>query len=76
MSCGCVRAIAILRRRPGGPAAALLCGLGMMVAAIAIAALITIVSIVLVNALMWFGRLHYKVLQPAIEPETARSATS
>ena len=61
---------------PGGPAAALLCGLGMMSAAIAIAALLTIVSILVINALMWFGRLHYKVLQPAIEPEAARSAMS
>lgn len=61
---------------PGGPAAALLCGLGMMSAATAIAALLTIVSILVINALMWFGRLHYKVLQPAIETQADRSATS
>jgi uncharacterized membrane protein len=58
---------------PGGPAAAILAGLGMMSAATAITALITIVTIWLVNGLMWFGRLHYKVIQPAIEPEEARS---
>ena len=52
---------------PGGPLAALLSGLGMMSASVAIAALLTIVTIGLVNALMWFGRLHYRVLQPAIE---------
>jgi uncharacterized membrane protein len=59
---------------PGGPMAALLSGLGIMSLATAIAALITIVTIWLINALMWFGRLHYKVLQPAIEPDSARSA--
>lgn len=58
---------------PGGPLAALLCGLGMMALAIAITALITVVTIWLINALMWFGRLHYKVIQPAIEPGSIRS---
>lgn len=58
---------------PGGPVAAILCGLGMMSAATAISALITIVTIWLVNALMWFGRLHYKVIQPAIDPDSTRS---
>ena len=58
---------------PGGPAAALLCGLGMMSAAIAITALISVASIWLINGLMWFGRLHYKVLEPAIDPEHSRS---
>lgn len=52
---------------PGGPLAALLSGMGLMSASVAIAALLTIVTIGLVNALMWFGRLHYRVLQPAIE---------
>lgn len=58
---------------PGGPLAALLCGLGMMSLATAFSALITIVTIWLINALMWFGRLHYKVIQPAIEPNSDRS---
>jgi uncharacterized membrane protein len=54
---------------PGGPAAALLCGLGLMSLAVALASLLTVVSIWLVNALMWFGRLHYRVIEPAIKPE-------
>lgn len=54
---------------PGGTAAAVLCGLGLMAAAVTLAALLTIVSIGLVNALLWFGRLHYRVIEPAIKPE-------
>jgi uncharacterized membrane protein len=51
---------------PGGVLAALCGGLGMMAAAIAGAALLTIVTTLLVNALIWFGRLHYQVIKPAI----------
>lgn len=54
---------------PGGPLAALLCGLGLMAAAVSFTALLTIVTIWLVNALMWFGRLHYRVLKPAIDSQ-------
>lgn len=56
---------------PGGAAAALLCGLGLMAAAVAFTALLTIVAIGLVNALLWFGRLHYRVIEPAIKPDAA-----
>lgn len=51
---------------PGGVLAAIFGGLGMMAAAIAGAALLTIVTTLLVNALIWFGRLHYQVIKPAI----------
>ena len=51
---------------PGGVGAALLTGLGMMAGAVAFTALLSIVTIGLVNALMWFGRLHYRVIKPAI----------
>jgi len=54
---------------PGGPVAALLCGLGMMAGAVAFAALLSIVAIWLVNGLLWFGRLHYRVIEPAIKSE-------
>lgn len=54
---------------PGGPATAILFGLGMMAAAVAFGALLNILTIWLVNALMWFGRLHYRVIEPAIKPE-------
>lgn len=51
---------------PGGALVAILGGLGIMSAAVAAAALLTLVSIWIVNALMWFGRLHYRVIEPAI----------
>ena len=37
-----------------------------MAASIAFGALLTIVTTLLVNALIWFGRLHYQVIKPAI----------
>lgn len=54
---------------PGGPLAALLAGLGVMAAAVALTALLTVFTIWVVNALMWFGRLHYRVLKPAIDSQ-------
>lgn len=55
----------------GGPLAALLAGLGLMSGAASAGALLALVSIGLVNLLVWYGRLHYRVLKPALEPETA-----
>ena len=54
---------------PGGIFAAILFGLGLMSAAVAAGALLTLVSIGIVNALMWFGRLHYRVIEPAIHAD-------
>jgi uncharacterized membrane protein len=54
---------------PGGAGAALLGGLGLMAGATAIGALLTIVCIGLLNALVWYGRLHYRLLKPALEPQ-------
>ncbi len=51
---------------PGGILTAVFGGLGLMAAAIAGSALLTIVTTLLVNALIWFGRLHYQVIKPAI----------
>jgi uncharacterized membrane protein len=60
---------------PGGPLAAILFGLGLMAAATVIGALLAIVSIWLVNGLVWFARLHYRLLKPALEPSN-RNTTS
>ena len=54
---------------PGGPLVAILGGLGTMAATTGFGALLLLVSIWLVNALMWFGRLHYQMLRPAIDPQ-------
>lgn len=54
---------------PGGPLTAVLAGLGLMGLSTSAGALLAIVSIWLVNALVWYGRLHYRVLKPALEPQ-------
>ncbi|HEX4710554.1 DUF1700 domain-containing protein [Phenylobacterium sp.] len=56
---------------PGGPAAAVLAGIGLMAGATAIGAVLAICTIGLVNALVWYGRLHYRLLKPALEPQAA-----
>jgi uncharacterized membrane protein len=55
---------------PGGPFAAILMGLGLMAGAVFIGALLTIVTVWLVNGLVWFARLHYRLLKPALEPQS------
>jgi len=54
---------------PGGPVAAMLLGIGMMAGSASLGALVTIVTIGLINALVWYGRLHYRLLKPALEPQ-------
>ncbi|MBA3051465.1 MAG: hypothetical protein FP822_18155, partial [Brevundimonas sp.] len=54
---------------PGGPAAAILAGLGFMAGATAMAALTAIATIWLVNGVVWFARLHYRLLKPALDPQ-------
>jgi uncharacterized membrane protein len=55
---------------PGGPVTAILTGLGVMAGAASGGAILTIISIGLINALVWYGRLHYRLLKPALEPQT------
>ena len=59
---------------PGGPAAAILMGLGLMAGAVFIGALLSIVTIWLVNGLVWFARLHYRLLKPALDPQSSTAA--
>jgi uncharacterized membrane protein len=54
---------------PGGIGAAMLLGLGMMAGSVSSGSVITLISIGLVNALVWYGRLHYRLLKPAIDPK-------
>ncbi len=56
---------------PGGIAAAILGGIGVMAAATAIAAFIAAISIWLVNGVVWYARLHYRVLKPALDAQNA-----
>lgn len=66
---GFVFAVGPFMGPPGGPLTAILAGLGLMAAATALAAVTSIVTVLLVNALVWYGRLHYRLLKPAIEPQ-------
>lgn len=52
---------------PGGPVTALLAGIGVMALGVVMAAITAVLSIWLVNALVWFGRLHYRLLKPALQ---------
>jgi uncharacterized membrane protein len=54
--------------------ASLLGGLGMMASAVSAGAVLTLISIGLVNVLVWYGRLHYQLLKPAIDPGPSRPA--
>jgi uncharacterized membrane protein len=54
--------------------AAMLGGLGLMAAAVAGGSVLTLISIGLVNALIWYGRLHYQLLKPAIDPTPSAPA--
>jgi len=49
----------------GGPFAAILFGLGMIAAAVSAAAILTMIVIGFVNVLIWYARLHYRVLKLA-----------
>jgi len=55
---------------PGGPFAAILAGLGLMAAATSVGALLAVFTIWLVNGIVWFARLHYRLLKPALEPKS------
>ena len=55
---------------PGGGVAAFLAGLGLMAGSVAVGALLSVATIWLVNGLVWFARLHYRLLKPALGDQT------
>jgi uncharacterized membrane protein len=54
---------------PGGIAAAMIGGVGVMAGATALGGVLTLLWIGLVNGVVWYGRLHYRLLKPALEPQ-------
>lgn len=54
---------------PGGVTATMLAGVGLMAGAASGGAVLAIVTTGLVNALVWYGRLHYRLLTPALQPQ-------
>jgi len=59
---------------PGGPVTAILIGLGLMGGSVAFGAVTTLLSQGLINVTVWYGRLHLRLLKPAIHPRELRGA--
>jgi uncharacterized membrane protein len=64
---GFVFAAGPLSAPPGGPLTAFLAGIGLMGLATTLGALLTLVTVGVFNAVVWYARLHYRLLKPAIE---------
>ncbi|WP_425991819.1 DUF1700 domain-containing protein [Brevundimonas sp. TWP2-3-2] len=58
---------------PGGALGAILAGLGLMAGATSAGALLAVVTIGLINAIVWFARLHYRLLKPALDPQSTNT---
>lgn len=56
---------------PGGVFFPILLGLGLMGLSVFGAAVLTILTVWLVNGLVWFARLHYRLLKPALDNTAA-----
>ena len=54
---------------PGGALAAALLGVGLMGLGIFMVALMALLTKWLIDATIWYARLHYRVLKPALEPQ-------
>ncbi|AZS19718.1 MULTISPECIES: DUF1700 domain-containing protein [unclassified Caulobacter] len=66
VSGGFVFAMGPLSAPPGGPLTALLAGVALMAGATFLGSLLTIATVGLFNAVVWYGRLHFRLLKPAI----------
>ena len=64
---GAIFAVGPFGDPPGGVAAAMLAGIGVMAGSASALAVLTLITIALVNALVWYGRLHYRLLKPALQ---------
>ena len=60
---------------PGGGFTAFLAGLGLMALGVASAALLAIVTKLLIDGLVWFARLHYRLLKPALDPQSTNTVS-
>ena len=54
---------------PGGALAAALLGVGLMGLGVFMVALMALLTKWLIDATIWYARLHYRVLKPALEPQ-------
>jgi uncharacterized membrane protein len=51
------------------PWLAVIAGIGMVSGATFAGAILTLISVGLINAIVWYGRLHFRLLKPAIEAQ-------
>jgi uncharacterized membrane protein len=68
---GVVFAVGPFMGLPGGVFGALLGGFGLMAGALCVGLLVLAASIGLVNATIWYARLHYRVAKPALDAQAA-----
>jgi len=54
---------------PGGALAAALLGVGLMGLGVFMVALMALLTKWLIDATIWYARLHYRVIKPALEPQ-------
>ena len=54
---------------PGGALAAALLGVGLMGLGVFMVALMALLTKWLIDATVWYARLHYRVIKPALEPQ-------
>jgi uncharacterized membrane protein len=59
---------------PGGPAAAILLGISLMSGAASLGAVLGIGGIGFVNALVWYARLHFRLLKPSLDAQALGGA--
>ncbi|MCY1645710.1 DUF1700 domain-containing protein [Caulobacter sp. SL161] len=64
---GFIFAAGPLAAPPGGPVTAFLIGIGLMAVATFIGSLLTVVTVGVFNAVVWYARLHFRLLKPAME---------
>lgn len=59
---------------PGGVMAAILLGIGLMGLGLFMGGLAAVLTKWLIDGTVWYARLHYRVLKPALEPQPAYQA--
>jgi uncharacterized membrane protein len=64
---GFIFAAGPLASPPGGPITAFLTGIGLMASATFVGSLLTLVTVGVFNAVVWYARLHFRLLKPAME---------
>jgi len=71
---GFVLAVGPFVGAPGGAFAAILLGVGLMGLGLFMGGLFALLTKWLIDATVWYARLHYRVLKPALEPQSAMQA--